>query len=112
MICSICQFEEGHSQGCPKYLDEFQGIDKIILERQEKELDPLKETRKYCFYRGKEQYKGKKPYGVYFGTMTSHLKTLSDWTTARSIADQEEKRGELWFKTFFGSLKVQPWQEN
>ena len=73
--------------------------------------DPLKITRKYCFERCKAGYKGKKPFGVYWGTMTGHLKTLSDWTTARSIADQEEKRGKDWFITFIGSLKVQQWQK-
>ena len=73
--------------------------------------DLLKKVRRECFYKAKAQYQGKKPFPVYWGTMTGHLKTLSDWTTAKAIADQEEKRGKLWFETFFGSLKVQPWQK-
>ena len=71
--------------------------------------DPLKVTKKYCFERVKAGYKGKKPVGMYFGMATSHLKTLSDWTTARAIADQEEARGKDWFIIFIGSLKPQPW---
>ena len=72
--------------------------------------DPLKEIKKYCYEKGKSEYKGKKPYGMYWGMHTSHLKSLSDWAYARSVADSEEKRGKKWFVTFFGQLRVQPWQ--
>lgn len=67
--------------------------------------DPLKEIKKYCFYRAKAEYKGKKPFGMYWQSRTWHLKTLSDWAYAKSNADQEAARGANWFKVFIGQLK-------
>jgi len=68
--------------------------------------DPLKEIKKYCFYRAKAEYKGAKPFGVYWWQRTGHLKTLSDWAYAKSNADQESARGASWFQVFIGQLKV------
>ena len=71
----------------------------------------LKKLKKDCFYKARSQYEGKKPFPVYWYERTGHLKTVGDWSSAKSTADQEEARGKLWFKEFIGCLKVQPWQK-
>jgi len=86
-------------------------LSKFTSQITSKPEDTLKRIKRECFYKAKSQYKGKKPFGMYWGMNTCHLKTLSDWTTVKSIADQEEKRGKLWFKEFMGHLKIQPWQK-
>lgn len=77
--------------------------------------DPLKAIKKELFYRAKKEYQGKKPFGIYWGMHTFHLKTLSDWAYVKSNAEQEYqsdlRKGKKasWFKIFIGSLKVQRW---
>lgn len=84
----------------------------LIKKKEALEIeDPLKKIRKECFDKAKSEYKGAKPFGMYWGMHTWHLKTLSDWAAAKAEADQEEKRGTNWFKTFFGILRPQPWQK-
>ena len=80
--------------------------------------DRLKKIKKDCFYRCKAEYRGKKPFGVYWTSRTWHLKTLSDWSYAKSDADQvyqQQLRNKVkdasWFKIFIGSLKEQEWQK-
>ena len=76
-----------------------------------KKNNDLKIIKKQCFEKAKSEYNGKKPFGMYWGTHTSHLKMLADWIFVKTIADKEEKQGRNWFKAFFGSLKIQPWQK-
>lgn len=75
------------------------------------ELEKFGEYRKYCFDKAKSQWKSPKPFEVHWGQNTSHLKSFSDWHYMKSICDDAERRGEVWSKIFWGSLKEQPWQK-
>ncbi len=73
--------------------------------RQMTELEKFGDFKKYCFDKAKAQWTHPKPFIVAWGEKTAHLKKLSDWHYLKSISDDAERRGEIWSKVFWGSIK-------
>ncbi len=76
-----------------------------ISKRELTELEKFGEFRKYCFNKAKKEWNSPKPFAIHWGQKTSHLKSLSDWSYLKSICDDAERRGDIWSRVFWGSLK-------
>lgn len=61
--------------------------------------------QQFFYARLSPSWGGKRPLSKsFFGILTSHLK-LEDWWYMKSLCTQEEQRGGVFAKVFWGSLK-------